>query len=627
MVIKLKDSYRLNQYLSSIFYLVLFLLVIGLSTLYYLSQKNIANSFENRIYKESLHIREQFRLVFDKFQYDFRQKKYENIDKLNFVVEYINDNKHYSVDELEKVLNKNISVGKYEVFIINKNFVVEDASYKADIGHDLGQYKSVRILFDSIFNKKIDMDISPPKVDSASMNLKRYLVKLSKDENKLIQISYVLNSYNLIKEKYESLRSLVDELEVNLSTKYMIQNINFNSLKKLDFNQSWLNTVSFLNQLKNSFPEFKEQISKIENTDVSKDKLILNNELSKIFKDEDELLVDFNKSNEISALYSITNGLFNDSDETKLIIKTTFTNDTLKEEINKSLYTSILVFMGLFLILFFVYRFILNNVTSKLLNIIKDINNNKESNEKEIIVKEIKTLQDDYNQLHNKLNNEIQKNQLLLSQNKQFISDMVHQIRTPLSVIMANTNLIELTQKSKDTKEFIDSINSSINMLTNSYEDLSFIVANDNIKYTPKMLSISELLKYRCRFFSSIANSRKRKIVDKIESNINFFINEIECERMIDNNISNCIKYSKPNTSIELSLTKTNDTIKLEFISIGEEIKNQDKLFDRYYRENDSQRGSGIGLNIVKNVCDKYDIKINITSINSKNTFTYIFKI
>ena len=126
----MKINYKLNQYLSSIFYFVLFLLVIGLSTLYYFSQKNISQNFENRIYKDSLHIREQFRLVFDKIQYDFRQKEQENIDKLDFAVNYISKNKNYSVDELEKLLNENITFGKYEVFIVNKNYIIEDASLK-----------------------------------------------------------------------------------------------------------------------------------------------------------------------------------------------------------------------------------------------------------------------------------------------------------------------------------------------------------------------------------------------------------------------------------------------------------------------------------------------------------------
>ncbi|MAC83059.1 MAG: hypothetical protein CL624_02885 [Arcobacter sp.] len=623
----MKDNYRLNQYLSSIFYLVLFLLVIGLSTLYYLSQKNITDNFKNRIYKNSLHIREQFRLLVDKIQYDFRQKEQENIEKLNFAVDYINKNEDFSIDKLQKLLNENVTLGKYEVFIINKKYTIEKTSFKADLGLDFSKFKVVKELFDSIFEKKIDIDISAPKVDSSTMSLKRYLVKLSTDGNKIIQIAFALDSFALIKQKHKSLKYLADEINLSFATKNTLQHIDLynQKLKKKTMEDSWKETLVFLNQLSNTFPEHKKEIMKLVSINVNEKSLVFNEELTKILKNKDNLLVKVDNSEKYSIVYSITNGLFNKNDETKLIVKTKFNNESLKEEINKTLYTSILVFVVLFLILFFVYRFILSNVTTKLLNIIQEINNNQISNEKDIIVQEIKTLQDDYNQLHNKLNNEVQKNQLLLSQNKQFISDMVHQIRTPLSVIMANTNLIELTQKDKNTKEFIDSINSSINMLTNSYEDLSFIVANDNIKYTPKMLSISELLKSRCRFFSSIANSRKRDIIDKIESNINFFINEIELERMIDNNISNCIKYSKPNTLIEISLTKNKDSIKLEFISIGEEIKDRDKLFDRYYRENNSQRGSGIGLNIVKNVCDKYNIKINITSKDSKNIFTYTF--
>ena len=626
----MKTNYKLNQYLSSIFYFVLFLLVIGLSTLFYFSQKNISNNFENRIYKESLHIREQFRLVFDKVQYDFRQKEQENIDKLDFAVNYVANNKKISVDNLEEILNKNVTFGKYEIFIINKNYIIEDASFKDDIGLDFSVYKVVKDLMDSIFTKKIDIDVSSPKISSSTMTLKRYLIKLSKDEEKIIQIGFALNSKDIIKKTYESLKYLANNIELSLATNYSLQNIDISSIdkyRKKSMKDNWNETVDYLNTLSKDLPQYKDEVQKIVLSDVKEKNIMFNKELSKIFKDEDKLLISFNSNKENSVIYSITNGLFNTNDETKLIVKTTFSNDFLKNEINKSLYTSILVFIALFLILFFVYKFILNNVISKLLNIIKHINNNENSNEKVIIVQEIATLQNDYNELHNRLNNEVQKNQLLLSQNKHFIADMVHQIRTPLSVIMANTNLIELTQKDKKTKEFIDSINASINMLTNSYEDLTFIVANDTIKYQAKMISVSQLLKNRCDFFSSIANCRKRNIIDKIESNINFFINEIECERMIDNNISNCIKYSKPNTAIEISLIKTKDTIKLEFISIGEAIKNKDKLFDRYYRENDSQRGSGIGLNIVKNVCDKYNIDIDIISNNSQNIFTYTFKI
>lgn len=623
----MKISFKLNQYIFFILVIILFSLVVVFLTQYYFSSKNITQNFTNKIYKDTLHVREHFRLVFDKIQYDFRQKKLENIDKLDFALEYIDKNKNYSIEKLEKELNKNVSFGKYEVFIINKNYVIENASYKPDIGLDFKAFKTIKNLFNSIFNKEIIIDISPPKMDSASMNLKRYLVKLSKDESKLIQVAYVLNSYKTIKERYNSIKYLADDIKLSLATRYSLQKIDLNSdsFEKYTLEEDWAHTVDTLKAISLNLPEYKKEITQIINTDVREKNFRLNNELSKIFKDENKLLVSIQKEN--SYVYSITNGLFNRKDETKLFIKTTFSNKSLKEEKSQNFFSLLYIYMFIVLILIFVYKFILKNVSSKLLNIIKDINNNKKSDEKNIIVKEIENLKNDYNKLHDRLNTEVNKNQLLLSQNKEFIADMVHQIRTPLSVIMTNTNLIEMTQKDKNSKEFINSINSSINMLSNSYEDLSFVISNDSVEYKPSMISISKLLKNRCEFFSSIAYSRKREIHEKIESNINFFINEIELERMIDNNLTNCIKYSNPNTIIEVILKKNKEVVELIFISKGEEINNTEKLFDRYYRENNSQRGSGIGLNIVKNVCNKYNISIGISSKNQTNIFIYTFNI
>lgn len=625
----MKLNFKLNQYLLIIFVGILFLLLFLFITQYYLSKVNIQESFTNKIYKDSLHIREDFRLTFDRLQYDFKEKRDENINKLDIALEYIDNNKDFTADELEKELNKNITFGKYEVFIINKDYIIEQSSYKPDIGLDFKNFKTIKVLFDSIVNEEIKIDVSPPKVDSASMNLKRYLVKLSKDKTKLIQIGFVLDSYKIIKQKYKSLKYLANDIELSLATRYSIQPIDLKSesFQKTNLTKDWEHSVSFLKKLSENMTQFKDRVDEVIATNVKEKSLVLNNELSKIFQDNNKLLVSVDSSKKLSTIYSITNGVFNDNDETKLLIKTTFKNDELINSINKSFFSLFYVYLVLLGVLILVYKFMLKNVSSKLLNIIKYINHNDKSYEEGIIIDEIRNLQDDYNKLHDKLNNEVNKNKLLLSQNKEFIADMVHQIRTPLSVIMTNTNLIEMTQGNKHTKEFIDSINSSINMLSNSYEDLSFVVSNDTIEYKPKILSLSKLLKDRCEFFRSIAHSRKRDIIDNIESEVNIFINEIELERLIDNNLSNCIKYSNPDSTIKVSLKKQEGSLILSFLSQGRAIENKDKLFDRYYRENESQRGSGIGLNIVKNVCDKYNIDISINSSNDINTFTYVIKI
>ncbi|MBT4178639.1 MAG: GHKL domain-containing protein [Campylobacteraceae bacterium] len=95
---------------------------------------------------------------------------------------------------------------------------------------------------------------------------------------------------------------------------------------------------------------------------------------------------------------------------------------------------------------------------------------------------------------------------------------------------------------------------------------------------------------------------------------------------LIDNNISNAIKYSYPNSTININLKIKNSGYLLEFIDYGIGIKDTDKLFTRYYREESTTGGFGIGLNIVKSILDQYNITLNIKSeLKKGSTFSYIF--
>ena len=601
---------------------------MGLLTQYYFTKKIIIQGFQDKRYKDSLHIKENFRLAFDKIQYDFKLQEPTNIKKLDFAVNYIYNNKNYSVHTLENELNKDVLFGKYEVFIINKDYIIENSSYKPDIGLDLGIYKSTKILYDSVFNKEIDIDISPPKIDSASMNLKRYILKLSKDEKKIIQVSYVLNSYEIIKNLYLNLKDTVSSLDIYVLSKYMIQKLEFESsvFTKISFEENWNKATHFLYELHTVLPQYKEQINMIIFTDISEKRIILNEEVSKIFLDENKLLSSISNSTGKSYHYSITNSLFNDNEATKLIIKTTFKNNILEDEINKSFYTFISIFALLLCILWFLYRFVLINVSFKLANIVQHIRNNDNSNEKNIIVREIDELQQNYNKLHNLLNNEVQKNQLLLLENKQFIADMVHQIRTPLTVIMANSSRIEMLGH-EDAQSFVKQINSSISVLSNSYEDLSYIISHDSIEYKAVNINFTNFINERIEFFEHILEANNKTLKCEIEENINIFMNDIELERLIDNNISNAVKHSMKNAKINIILQRIHesDKIKLSFMSDGKAINNPDLIFDKNYRETDSRRSLGLGLHMVKTICDKNNIIYEVHSLKNINTFTYIF--
>ena len=87
--------------------------------------------------------------------------------------------------------------------------------------------------------------------------------------------------------------------------------------------------------------------------------------------------------------------------------------------------------------------------------------------------------------------------------------------------------MIKLYKKDDKLSIFVDQINASINMLNNSYEDLSYITTFDSMEYIPSSLSLSDSLKSRVRFFDTISKVNKKEIILNIDDNINFTINQM----------------------------------------------------------------------------------------------------
>ncbi len=224
------------------------------------------------------------------------------------------------------------------------------------------------------------------------------------------------------------------------------------------------------------------------------------------------------------------------------------------------------------------------------------------------------------------IKNLMENNQNLLEENKRFIADMVHQIRTPLTVIMTNTSLLEMKHKLHDSTH-INQINSAINILSNSYEDLSYIISNNTLSYMPIQINLTNFIEERINFFEVIAQVNQKTFIPDINQNIWITMNDTELERVVDNNLSNAIKHGSENSDIKVILKKNHSGIVLQFISEGKPIRNIDMIFDKNYTENHhAKRSLGLGLHMVKNICEKNDITYTVNSNANINTFTYVFK-
>lgn len=202
-----------------------------------------------------------------------------------------------------------------------------------------------------------------------------------------------------------------------------------------------------------------------------------------------------------------------------------------------------------------------------------------------------------------------------------FFNDTMHELKTPLGVI--NINLDLLVKKSEANK-YTQRIKTALKQMQITYEDIEYYIKNKRIKYQKERLNFSMFVSSRISFFKDFADSKGMNIESKIEDELYIFMNSLELQRLMDNTISNAIKYSNPRTKIEVILKKENGKGLLIIRDHGYGIRDTKEVFNRFKREDEAQGGFGLGLNIVKNICNKNDIKISIDSkVDHGSTFKY----
>lgn len=210
----------------------------------------------------------------------------------------------------------------------------------------------------------------------------------------------------------------------------------------------------------------------------------------------------------------------------------------------------------------------------------------------------------------------------VLQSQERFIKNAIHEINTPLSIILTNIDLYNL-KHSKN--RYLSKIEAGVKIIHNIYNDLSYIAKKDHIVHTRTKLDISGFLYSRADFFNEVAIGNSVALQTYIEPGLKIDFNETQLQRVCDNTISNAIKYSFANAMVYIRLTRKGKKVMMEIVNMGEKIENPEKVFKRYYRASTSRGGFGIGLNIVKEICDKNGVKIEIESRNGFNHFRYYF--
>lgn len=212
--------------------------------------------------------------------------------------------------------------------------------------------------------------------------------------------------------------------------------------------------------------------------------------------------------------------------------------------------------------------------------------------------------------------------QELLEKQDRFIKNAIHEINTPLSIILMNIDLYNLKY---EKNPYLLKIEAAVKVLDNIYEDLAYVVKKDRVVYAKAMIDFSKFLTERVEYFEDVAEGNKLHIITDIKRDLFIVFNEIELQRICDNNLSNAIKYSYEKQPLHVKLYAEQQSVVFEVQNSGEKIKMPEQLFNRYYREDEARGGFGLGLNIVKEICDANDVDITVLSDESKTLFRYRF--
>ncbi len=231
----------------------------------------------------------------------------------------------------------------------------------------------------------------------------------------------------------------------------------------------------------------------------------------------------------------------------------------------------------------------------------------------------------DVAELTKKLNKELQelRKQKLYYKNgnqelKELMTNVSHDMRTPLTAIKGYVELINKTQDAEKQKEYLKIIEKKVNELTVLTEQIFEFskIVDRNQKIKKEKYCINDILEELLASYYTILNTKKiipkieicdKKVYRKIDINI--------ITRVFDNILSNAIKYSDGDLEIKLE-----ENGKITFSNIAKTLDEVTvkKMFNRYYTVENAKKSTGLGLSIAKQLIEMCNGKISAKYVNGR---------
>lgn len=209
------------------------------------------------------------------------------------------------------------------------------------------------------------------------------------------------------------------------------------------------------------------------------------------------------------------------------------------------------------------------------------------------------------------------------SKQQQFITNITHELKTPLAIIKTNTEVIEMENEESNWSQSIHKQIDRLNELINYLISLSKLEEED-MKVEKIKFDISAAATEVVDSFDVLAAGNDKTINTNIAGNLNYQGDEQALRLVFSILLDNAIKYGSPNSTINFNVSGHRDKVKIEVINEAPnlEAKKYDMLFERFYRlensRNSKSGGFGIGLAMAKTIVKNHGGNIKAESKDGK---------
>ena len=218
----------------------------------------------------------------------------------------------------------------------------------------------------------------------------------------------------------------------------------------------------------------------------------------------------------------------------------------------------------------------------------------------------------------NFLAKELSKNEILKND---FISNVSHEIKTPLAVIQNYAKALTNKNLDEETKEkYLNSLQNACKKLSDLITNILKLnkLENQRLKIDLKQFNLSESITNQILNYETLIENKNIELECNIEEDINIISEETYLEIIWSNLISNAIKFTDNNGKIFISLIKLNNEIifKIKDTGCGIDSETGKNIFEKFYQgdTSHSKEGNGLGLALVKKVIDILGGQIKVES-------------